>query len=217
VQILSGKSVSDVKPTLLKADELGRIEIIERDGVRMIRRDIRAARWWARAFANRAAAREARALAKLDGIDGVPALLGWDGRELLRSYIAGFPMQQAKPRDVAYYRDALRLLAQLHRRGIVHNDLAKEPNWLVRADGRPALGGFPDCVDARPARAAIPLAGARRLASFAQAQTHVLRSRTQHATTRDAENTGAAFAVMASNGQTPVQIHCKAFVRLLGQ
>ncbi|EIL96237.1 hypothetical protein UU5_07633, partial [Rhodanobacter sp. 115] len=35
--------------TLLKADELGRIEIIERDGVRMIRRDIGAARWWARA------------------------------------------------------------------------------------------------------------------------------------------------------------------------
>jgi RIO-like serine/threonine protein kinase len=78
----------------------------------------------------------------LDGIDGVPALLGWDGRELLRSYIAGSPMQQAQPRDVAYYRDALRLLAQLHRRGIVHNDLAKEPNWLVQADGRPALVDF---------------------------------------------------------------------------
>ncbi len=41
-----------------------------------------------------------------------------------------------------YYRDALRLLARLHRRGIVHNDLAKEPNWLVRADGHPALVDF---------------------------------------------------------------------------
>ena len=132
----------DVKSTLLKADELGHIEIIERDGVRMIRRDIRAARWWARAFAKRAAAREARALAKLDGIDGVPALLGWNGNELLRSYIAGSPMQQAQPREAVYYRDALRLLAQLHRRGIVHNDLAKEPNWLVRVDGRPALVDF---------------------------------------------------------------------------
>ena len=128
--------------TLLKADELGRIEMVERNGVRVIRRDIAAARWWARAFARRAAAREARALAKLDGIDGVPALLGWTGRELLRSYIAGAPMQQAQPRDRAYYRDALRLLAVLHRRGIVHNDLAKEPNWLVRTDGRPALVDF---------------------------------------------------------------------------
>ncbi|GAB2586355.1 serine/threonine-protein kinase [Dyella jejuensis] len=132
----------DIAPILLKADELGRIELIERDSVRMIRRDIRAARWWARVFAQRAAAREARALAKLHGVDGVPALLGWNGRELLRGYIAGQPMQQAQPRDPSYYRDALRLLAQLHRRGIVHNDLAKEPNWLVRTDGRPALVDF---------------------------------------------------------------------------
>jgi RIO-like serine/threonine protein kinase len=129
-------------PILLKADELGRVEIVERHGMRCIRRDIRAARWWARWFAHRAAAREARALAKLQGIDGVPALIQWNGRELLRSYMAGQPMQQAQPRDTAYYRDALRLLARLHRRGIVHNDLAKEPNWLVRTDGRPALVDF---------------------------------------------------------------------------
>ena len=131
-----------VQPILLKADELGCIEIVERDGVRMVRRDIAAARWWARLFARRAAAREARALVRLADIDGVPALLGWDGRELLRSYIAGAPMQQAQPRQRGYYRDALRLLARLHRRGIVHNDLAKEPNWLVRADGSPALVDF---------------------------------------------------------------------------
>ncbi|PMQ05948.1 Serine/threonine-protein kinase StkP [Dyella sp. AD56] len=127
---------------LLKADELGRIEMTERSGVRVIRRDVMAARWWARTVARRAAAREARALAKLDGLDGVPALLGWDGHELLRGYIAGAPMQQAQPHDRAYYREALRLLARLHRRGVVHNDLAKEPNWLVRADGRPAVVDF---------------------------------------------------------------------------
>lgn len=137
-----GSLVDNPSDTLLKADELGRIELTRRDGVDVIRRDIAAARWWARAFARRAAAREARALARLHGIDGVPALLGWNGRELLRGYIAGAPMQQAKPRDRAYYRDALRLLAALHRRGIVHNDLAKEPNWLVRTDGRPALVDF---------------------------------------------------------------------------
>ncbi len=43
--------------TLLKADELGRIERVERGGVQLIRRDITAARWWARSFARRAAAR----------------------------------------------------------------------------------------------------------------------------------------------------------------
>jgi RIO-like serine/threonine protein kinase len=138
----AGIFVDAANPILLKTDELGRIEIVERDGVRMIRRDVRAARWWAWLAAHRAAAREARALVRLAGIDGVPALLGWDGCELLRSYIVGAPMQQARPRERGYYRDALRLLARLHRRGIVHNDLAKEPNWLVRADGRPALVDF---------------------------------------------------------------------------
>lgn len=128
--------------TLLKADELGRIERVERDGVVVIRRDIASARWWARGFARRAAAREARALARLDGIDGVPRLLAWNGRVLERSYMAGQPMQQGQPRDPAYYRQALRLLSVLHRRGIVHNDLAKEPNWLVRADGTPGLVDF---------------------------------------------------------------------------
>lgn len=34
------------------------------------------------------------------------------------------------------------VLAQLHRHGVVHNDLAKEPNWLVDEHGDPALVDF---------------------------------------------------------------------------
>lgn len=128
--------------TLLKADELGRIEACSRDGVTVIRRDIDAARWWARWFARSAAGREARALAKLEGMDGVPRLLRWDGHVLERSFMDGLPMQQAQPRDREYFRHAHVLLATLHRHGIVHNDLAKEPNWLVRADGSPGLVDF---------------------------------------------------------------------------
>jgi hypothetical protein len=141
------RQTAGMKPTsatsgLLKSDELGRIEIVECAGVAVIRRDLGAARWWARRFARRAAAREVRALVRLAGIEGVPALLAWQGDELLRSYLDGRPMQQARPCDRAYYREALRLLARLHRRGVVHNDLAKEPNWLVLADGRPAVVDF---------------------------------------------------------------------------
>jgi serine/threonine protein kinase len=51
-------------------------------------------------------------------------------------------MQQARPADPAYFREALRLLRRLHAAGVLHNDLAKEPNWLVTADGRPALVDF---------------------------------------------------------------------------
>ena len=51
-------------------------------------------------------------------------------------------MQEARPRDPAYFRRANQLVRRLHRAGVVHNDLAKEPNWLVTADGRPALIDF---------------------------------------------------------------------------
>src|SRR3546814_9488511 len=43
---------------------------------------------------------------------------------------------------LAYFRAARRLLQGLHRRGVAHNDLAKEANWLVLADGRPAVIDF---------------------------------------------------------------------------
>src|SRR3546814_19535541 len=52
-------------------------------------------------------------------------------------------MYQRPPHgDIAYFRAARRLLQGLHRRGVAHNDLAKEANWLVLAEGRPALIDF---------------------------------------------------------------------------
>ena len=60
----------------------------------------------------------------------------------MRSYLDGTPMQRHKPTDPAYFKAAARLLRQMHRRGVVHNDLAKEPNLLVLRDGAPALIDF---------------------------------------------------------------------------
>lgn len=127
---------------LLKSDALGRIEIVIDGDQRWIRRDVRPARFGMRWIARRAAAREARILVALCGLDDVPQLLGWDGSILDRSFMAGAPMQLAQPRDPAYFRQAHALLKRLRSRGIVHNDLAKEPNWLQLADGRPALVDF---------------------------------------------------------------------------
>jgi RIO-like serine/threonine protein kinase len=107
-----------------------------------VRRDTRCARWWLKPVARRLAAREARALDTLAGVAGVPRLVSWQGGVLVRSWLEGRPMQVARPRDPAYYRRALRLLSRLHRAGVAHNDLAKEPNWLVLADGAPALLDF---------------------------------------------------------------------------
>ena len=132
---------------LLKADLFGRVErghSIDGAGqpVPQVRRDIGAARWWARPLARRLAAREARVLRRLGDLDGLPRIARWDGRVLLRSWLDGEPMQIARPVDPAYFRDARRLLARMRRRGACHNDLAKEPNWLVLADGRPGLVDF---------------------------------------------------------------------------
>ncbi|MBN2492928.1 MAG: serine/threonine protein kinase [Planctomycetes bacterium] len=104
-----------------------------------VRRDTTAARWWARWLAVWLASREARALRALEGVAGVPRLLAWRDGVLLRTWIEGRPMQEARPADARYFRAARRLLRTLHRRGVAHNDLAKEPNWLVTAQGLPAL------------------------------------------------------------------------------
>jgi RIO-like serine/threonine protein kinase len=108
----------------------------------MIQRDTDAAAWWARWLARRLAAREARALVRADQVAGIPRLVAFDGRMLTRTWIGGLPMFQAMPRQPSYYRDALRLLRRLHRAGVAHNDLAKEPNWLCGADGSPAVIDF---------------------------------------------------------------------------
>jgi RIO-like serine/threonine protein kinase len=105
-------------------------------------RDTTAAAWWIRLLARWLARREARALEALARVPGVPRLEHWDGRTLRRSWIAGAPMHRSPPPDAAYFRDALRLLRRMHAAGVLHNDLAKEPNWLVTPDGGAALVDF---------------------------------------------------------------------------
>jgi RIO-like serine/threonine protein kinase len=130
-------------PRQLKRDHLGAIAVVA-DAVAgtAIERDTDAASFGLRWLARRAAAREARALQVLAGIEGVPTLLGFDGRRLRRGFVEGQVMNEAQPRDVVYFRRAFRLLRAMRSRGVVHNDLAKEANWLVREDGAPVVVDF---------------------------------------------------------------------------
>ena len=124
---------------LLKSDTFG---TITRDGDRVVR-DTRAARLGRAAGAIPDAPRTPRAghLAGA-GIEGIPRVLGIRCAQLTRGWIEGAPMHLARPRDPAYFRAALRLLRRLHAADVMHNDLAKETNWLVTPDGRPALVDF---------------------------------------------------------------------------
>ncbi|HEY0333884.1 MAG TPA: phosphotransferase [Stenotrophomonas sp.] len=135
----------------LKSDSFGRILLVrEADGV-FVRRDLTASPWWLRVPAWYLARREALALRQIEGMPDTPRLLRWNGTYLDRSYLDGQAMYLRPPRgDVAYFRAARRLLQQLHRRGVAHNDLAKEANWLVREDGSPALIDFQLAVRGPP-------------------------------------------------------------------
>ena len=106
---------------------------------RLIERDVGAASRGLRWLARRLMRNEANALAALADLDKVPDLLSVDDTTLRREYLQGEPMYRARPTSRSYFVAALRLLRQLHRNGVAHNDLAKEPNWLVVEDGAPAL------------------------------------------------------------------------------
>ena len=137
------QTVPVVEVQALKADSFGRIALMRGGADVFVRRDLRYVPAWLRLPAWWLARREARALQRLGGMPATPRLLRWDGRVLDRSYLDGAAMYQRPPHgDRAYFRAAHRLLRQLHRRGLVHNDLAKEANWLVQADGSPALIDF---------------------------------------------------------------------------
>jgi hypothetical protein len=134
----------------LKADSFGRIALMRgQEGV-FVRRDLRHVPRWLWLPAWWLARREARALQAIAGMPATPQLLRWDGRVLDRRYIDGAAMDQRPPHgDLAYFRRARRLLQALHRRGVAHNDLAKEANWLVLTDGTPALIDFQLAVRGR--------------------------------------------------------------------
>jgi RIO-like serine/threonine protein kinase len=105
-------------------------------------RDLARAPAWSRPIWRWLAHRELAVLDRLAGVRGIPASVRGDQGRILRSWLPGAPMQVARPRDPAYFRSALRLLRQVHRRGVAHNDLAREANWLVLADGAAGLIDF---------------------------------------------------------------------------
>ncbi|SFA98724.1 serine/threonine protein kinase [Poseidonocella pacifica] len=97
---------------------------------------------WLRPLAWSLARKEIRGLRAVEGIAGTPTLLRVDREGLLRTWSEGMPLNLAKPKNPAFYRDAARLLAQLRRRGITHNDLAKPQNWLMAPDGHAEIIDF---------------------------------------------------------------------------
>ncbi|MCB9882091.1 MAG: serine/threonine protein kinase [Planctomycetes bacterium] len=109
----------------------------------VVRRDVSRAPLWTRWIARVLARRERRALEHLRGLGGVPQLIEQRRRTwVVRRWIPGIPLQRAPVQEPAFFACARRRLVQLHRRGVAHNDLAKEPNLLVTDAGEPAFVDF---------------------------------------------------------------------------
>lgn len=108
----------------------------------LIRRRMDCLPWLSRPIGRYLALREARALAELHDIKGVPDLVYSDRNILLRGWIDGSPLSQVGEIDQRWSASAHRILRQMHRRGVTHNDLAKPQNWLVTPDGGAALIDF---------------------------------------------------------------------------
>ena len=133
----------------LKHDALGTTRLVTAGDESFVERDTRTAHAALRWLARRLAAREAAVLGKLAGEARVPRLLGFDGRVVRRSFMPGRPLYETPPRSRAYFVDALRVLRRLHRKGIAHNDLAKEANWLVTSGDACAIIDFQLATQAR--------------------------------------------------------------------
>jgi hypothetical protein len=141
-------------PIYLKTDVFGTIARVDDTVVR----DANSARPWARHLAFHLLRREHRALARLAlgaGTDGIPRVLALAPGKLTRSWIEAAPMHLAQPRNPGYFRDAARLVRRLHAAGVIHNDLAKETNWLVTPEGKPALVDFQLAMTLGPRRGAL--------------------------------------------------------------
>jgi RIO-like serine/threonine protein kinase len=129
---------------VLKVDSFGRIELVESERGRIIRRVACGGEIPGSAIAARfLARREQRILARLGGIPGLPRALDDNGNgEFYRSYIEGVPLYESGALDGAYFMQLSELVDALHRAGVTHNDLAKEANILVTSDSKPALIDF---------------------------------------------------------------------------
>ena len=105
----------------------------------------RSAVWFGRVLGPLLAYREARALALLDGIRGVPRLLRKVSmRALLIEHIDGIPARAIPPGSVTpeLFDKLEELVRAIHERGVAHCDLRSGGNIVVNSAGQPYLVDF---------------------------------------------------------------------------
>jgi len=156
---LSCDGVRDL--TLEKKGHSGNADIFSGclDGRPVIVKDFRQKAWLVRWFLwPYSVWRETRRYLALLDVPGIPALRGFDARRLVVDRIDGRPLAETLRGEVgeATFPELSGLISEIHRRGIVHLDLAHRGNILVDREGHPWLI---DLASAVSFRLAGPLKG----------------------------------------------------------
>jgi len=145
-QLQASDEITDFSTTaVLKRDVFSETHLgffINDPQTRVIRRIVTASPWWARPLAWFLARRETRSLKKIHGLKGVPQLITTDRHGLYRSWAEGTPLHLTRPNQPGFYRNAHKILRNMRRFGITHNDLAKPQNWLMTPEGGAAIIDF---------------------------------------------------------------------------
>jgi hypothetical protein len=142
---LAPEKLTFVPETVLKRDVFSETisgHLAEDPGRKVVLRKLDGVPFWAKPVAWFLARKEIRGLRAVSGIAGVPELLRVDRVGLLRSWSYGTPLQLARPDHAGWFQDAKRLLREMRRRGVTHNDIAKPQNWLMTPEGRAAVIDF---------------------------------------------------------------------------
>ncbi|MEM0977149.1 MAG: serine/threonine protein kinase [Pseudomonadota bacterium] len=87
-------------------------------------------------------AKEVRALEAVQNIRGVPRIIHKSDQGVIRTWLNGAPLHLVRPTTKDWYMDAKRLLREMRRANVAHNDCAKPQNWLVMEDGTAGLIDF---------------------------------------------------------------------------
>ncbi len=138
-------AASFIPTTVHKRDEFSETisgHLDDAPDVKLVLRKLDGVPVWAKPIAGFLARKETRALRVVTGIKGTPDLIRADQTGILRSWSEGMPLNLSKPDTPQFYADAKRILREMRRRNVTHNDLAKPQNWLMDPDGNAQVIDF---------------------------------------------------------------------------
>ena len=155
--ILPATLPADLLVTVVKRGPWGKADILRLsyDGGEAILKDFSAKSAPVRWLGKRQLRRERRALDRLAGVSGVPAVLGdLPPHGLFLQPMRGEAItrwrRRPRPEIPPMLERLAALVERIHARGVAHLDLRKRDNILVAADGTPSVIDFNASVAFRP-------------------------------------------------------------------